>query len=220
MKHFCTSLLVLVSSIVHAQWTGASGNYYCAAESGITNFHAWDLNANGNGNSYRFTQLYTFGLSTNAPVGGRNGDFADGSLAFHFFLPNDIEWYTDTSSLKESGWELMTSLFGFDLIPNRRVDFVVGPGVYWGRLKLRNISRYNGPPFDYSYKNPFIAPMIRADLRLAFEHIVFGCRASCRYDLTGADWKRETPVAPALPGYRFREMQYMVYLGWKLRTGN
>lgn len=216
MKQFFTVLLVVTCLLAQSQNKGTSGNHYYAVDAGITNFHPWNLNNFGNGVSTRFSELYTIGISLNHSVGGRYDDYADGSIAFHVYYRNKVEWFTDSSSLMVRGWELMTSLYGYDLINNKHVDLVIAPGIYWGNLKLLSESR-GGTPFVHRYKNPFVAPMARLDIRLTFLRIAVGGRISYRYDITKDTW-RSKDGGPALPGYRFREEQYVVYVGWVLKS--
>jgi hypothetical protein len=135
----------------------------------------------------------------------------DGAFALRFFRPVTVS--ADSLRYKIGGWELMTSIYGFELLPDvGAVDLVIAPGVFWGSIKMRKyFAGGNDKQFEM-FKNPFIAPMIRADLRFQLGPVSVGGRWSFRYDISKASWKKGS--SEVLPGYKAREMQYMLYIGW------
>lgn len=183
-------------------------------DAGFTNVRPWKLNAllfNHAG----FRQLYTVGF-TQAFSMERHVDVENHSMVTGIDVAMAVHWYLSdkhtahfadgrTVQYRMQGWELMTSWFTFDMIRNEHVDFTAGLGTYWGRLRL--------DADDKTYANPFIAPMLRSELRLSFWRISMGARVSYRHDLTKDNWKRKDDNMDPLPGYRFREVQYVFYIG-------
>ncbi|HTF06339.1 MAG TPA: hypothetical protein VK826_20045 [Bacteroidia bacterium] len=222
MKHFFFAgiLFTVVSCAVNAQGIqGGSGHTVYTLEVGYTNFRPWKLNDRVVfGNQDGFYQLVTVGLSGSTHTLNQDDDEFDAALAFHLFQPAyKVEAWTDSSSLTVRGWELMTSIFGYDVIKNEHIDLILAPGIFWGNLKLKE-QQYSEPDRDMLYKNPFVAPMARVDLRFNFWRISVGGRFSYRYDITKGNWKRRNDGMEPLPGYKFREAQFMVYLGWILTS--
>jgi len=217
MKHLFTALAVLLGVCCQAQRDFFSGHSTCAAELGLTQCRPAGLNdlviPPGSG----FENLLTFGLSLTSPSGTRYDQF-DAAIALHFFRPsNSITGWSDTTSKTIRGWELMTSLFGFDLLQNMNaMDVVVGPGIYWGRLKVDQKSLTTGA--EGSYSNGFIAPMARLDVRAILGSFVIGGRCSYRFDLSGDRWKSNEEGLASIPGYRFRDIQYLAYVGFCIRS--
>ena len=204
-------LYLFSSNSVSAQINGSSGHTIFAVEVGYTNFRPYSVNSYLFPNTTGFTNLITYGGGWFATVGGRSHDMTDGAIMVHFFQPQKLLAF-DSTSYQIRGWELMTSLFGYDVLRSvDAVDLTIGPGVYWGSLKMRRyFNNSNTKQFEL-FKNPFVAPMIRGDLRFVFGPVAFGGRASWRYDITKARWKKGSSVT--LPGYKFEELQYMVYIG-------
>lgn len=188
-------------------------------DAGITKMRPWQLNDALFG-THQFDQFNTVGFSLGSAdeTHPQSDDIIVGldlTYGFHVYLANEAR-ITDSSgsvmNYRLKGWEIMTSTMSLNLIRNEHVDFVCGIGVYWGNLKLRtyNLTTHTG---DGLYKNPFVAPMLRTELRFNFWRLTFGTRVSYRYDITRDNWKRKDDGLDPLPGYSFREMQFMIYLG-------
>ena len=196
---------------------GGSENSIVTFEAGITNFRPFQLNDLAHIPGTGFTELRTYGLGLIATAHTNRSGVYDGALALHIFEPNRLDSFTSGSSLKVSGWELMTSMYGFDILRGSRViDITIAPGVFWGALRLKE-EKYQGNEQRMLYKNPFVAPALRGEVRLNLGPITVGGRISYRFDITSSKWKRRDDHLNPLPGYRFREWQYVVYLGWRFR---
>jgi len=190
-------------------------------EFGMTNVRPWQLNGvlmNHNG----FRQFITIGFSNNQADEAYSDDDdsylgSDITWSLHWLLPQEKQSVAangDQMKYRMKGWELMTSTIALNLIPDERVDFILGVGAFWGNLKLtsENVTENTGRML---YKNPFVAPMFRTELRFNFSFFSVGGRFSYRYDITNNNWKRkETGLSP-LPGYQFREMQFIGYVGFR-----
>jgi hypothetical protein len=191
---------------------------------GLTNIRPWALNQALFGPGIRFPEFVTVGLSENfsdewVDIGDETFMGNDATVSLHWFLANEMTAVRadgDAMYYRMKGWELMTSVFAFNLLPNEHVDLVVGYATYWGNLKLRSENKTEGTG-RMLYKNPFVAPAIRAELRFNFASLTFGGRFSYRYDITNDIWKRFNDNLEPLPGYRFRDTQFMFYIGFWLR---
>lgn len=216
MKHFFLALTFLICVSSRAQdWGQVSGNHIFSFEAGYTNFRPFQLNdklyALGLESRNTLSTFETFGIGNSSTLLISRGGSVDGEFALHYFNPIVVS--TDSLRYKFGGWELMTSIYGFEVFPKvRAVDFVIAPGVFWGSIKMRKYFASGNPNQFEMFKNPFIAPMLRADLRFQLGPICAGGRWSYRYDISKARWKKGT--SETLPGYKAREMQYIVYLGW------
>lgn len=212
MKNTLALLMLALCINAAAQIQGASGHSIFAVEVGYTNFRPYAVNDHLFPGNSGFENLITYGGSFFGISGGRYAHTWDAAIGFHLFQPQERMGTLDSLSYQVRGWELMTSIFGYDVL-NRvnAVDLTFAPGMYWGNLKLRKYFDGGNPGQFELFKNPYIAPMVRADLRFVLGPVAVGGRASFRYDITSARWKKGNSVQ--LPGYRFRELQYMVYIG-------
>lgn len=211
---FLTFLLCTVRAWCFDGIHGASGRNNFGPEFGYTSFRPSGINAMVDHGFEGFSSLVTFGIGKTADLlVNAESDF-DGQFALHFFLPYRIEAFSGVTPIYARGWELMTSAYGIDVLRNvKAVDFVLAPGVYWGELKITHHSsarKYR----DDRYDNPFVAPMLRGDLRINISRLSLGARVSYRYDLTHGTWKRKSDNMQELPAYKFRELQYMFYIAW------
>jgi hypothetical protein len=155
---------------------------------------------------------YTTGLTYAGPVSfDRMGNF-DAAFTFEGIVNQEISTPNDSLRLRLQGWHLTTSIFGVDLVPGDVVALVVGPGFDWGTLKIKRIT--NGG--ESKYKNPFVAPMARADLRFTFGRLAIGGRAMYRFDITSGAWKRKTAGMPELRATKNTGPAFEVYLGLRL----
>ncbi len=189
-------------------------------EAGITNFHPWQLNAlYFNHEGYRELKTYGGAISFSMEPYIEDSEKFPGAelmVAFHVF-PNDERYYIaangEATRYRLKGWELMTNTLALNLVRRDYFDFVTGFGAFYGNLKLdvQNLQQGEGG----SYTNPFFAPMFRTDIRFNFWKITIGGRFSYRYDLTKDNWKRKTEGDQAIPGYSFREAQFLLYIGYR-----
>ncbi len=185
-------------------------NIILHAEASNINFHAWKLNdIFVAGGGQRFPAFTTIGLGILISEDYDNFRY-EWNCAFHYYLPFNNETTLDGQLRKTRlhGWEFLTCRDGYDIVPAKLFDVSGGLGFYCGNLKL-----------DYGasrYTNPFIAPMAKIDLRVNFWKISIGARASGRFDLTAPIWKRHSNGMLELPGYKFRELQAVAYIGWFL----
>lgn len=218
-RSFFLIALLLLSNYSHA-WDVNSGNRILKFEAGYTTFRPYALNSffSATQSSTPFSSFQTFGItSVETMLVDRGGAF-DGAYSLHFFRPQENVIQPDTLKYRAGGWELMTSIYGFDLLKNvTLVDLIVAPGVFWGNIRLRKYNSTGNFKTNEIFKNPFVAPMIRADLRFMLGPVAIGGRFSYRYDITKTKWKKGS--SEVLPGYRCEELQYMVYIGWRFGKG-
>jgi hypothetical protein len=198
----------------------SSGNNIWKFEAGYTLFRPYRLNdyLAAQGSPTGFTSLQTLGTTFSGSLSvvgdlGVDGTY-DGAYSLHFFLPQTAVVKQDSLQYQIGGWEFMTSLYGIDVF--RRLsyfDFVLAPGFYLGTMRLHRITGHG----DELFKNPFIAVMLRADMRFVFGPFAIGGRWSYRHDTSKSKWRKDSDGS--LPGYRCRELQYMVYVGWTIHWG-
>jgi len=216
MKLLLVTTAFLCGVISSAQTIqGSSGKGLIALEAGYTNFQTSGFNNFFSAQGYdgRFERLITYGIGATLPGGTAKGHSYDCQFGLHFYQQNKVGSPMDSTSYAVNGWELMTSIFGYDVLHNiKAVDLVLGPGIYWGGLKME--VKENAGGAQRICRNGFLAPMARADLRFNIWKISVGGRFSYRYDITNGKWKDQQTESNPLPGYRFREMQYLIYIGW------
>lgn len=218
MKNTFLALLFPFAGILNAFALGLpSGNNIWQFEAGYTNFRPYPLNnyLSLSPNATPFTSLHTFGITCVGTTNVNRGGTFDAAYSLHFFRPQENVVQPDTLKYRVGGWELMTSIYGFDLLKNvQAVDLVIAPGIFWGNMRLRKYNSTGNFKSNEIFKNPFVAPMIRADLRFLLGPIAIGGRFSYRYDITKSKWKKGS--SEELPGYKCREMQYLIYIGWRI----
>ncbi len=193
---------------------GSSGISRTQFIAGFTNFRPYALNDQfGLTGDNQFSQLITYGIGGTGTMNiNRASDF-DCSFNFLLYNPTEITSPLDTSTLQIRGWELMTSIYGYDILKKvKAVDLVVAPGFFFGCVKLKREVAIQ-PNLQMRYKNPFGAPMIRIDLRFNYRRVSIGARASYRSDGSSSNWKERDGDLTDMPSYRFREAQYVIYLG-------
>lgn len=116
----------------------------------------------------------------------------------------------DSLRFKIHGWQMMTSIIGFDLLGTEYVDLIIGPQITWGSYHLIKNTPSTGKE---KYKEPFVAPGLRLELRFNLGSISIGGRAVYAYDVTDPKWKRRSPNLEILPGYLNRGLYYQAYVG-------
>jgi hypothetical protein len=116
----------------------------------------------------------------------------------------------DSLSYEMRGWHYMFSFLGKDIIPGKTVALVLAPGWDLGQLKM--LRTFDGQ--GTLYKNFFIAPMARAEMRFVFGPVALGARYAYRYDLTSADWKIKSGPSSYLPGTKNTGTSLEFFVGW------
>ncbi|MDQ3110449.1 MAG: hypothetical protein M3R17_11195 [Bacteroidota bacterium] len=135
----------------------------------------------------------------------------DGAYAFDILLPAKVSIGTnDSLNFEMKGWRLMTSIYGKDVIPGSVVALVLAPGVDWGVLKMKRTLAGNGG----LYKNGYIAPFGRAELRFVFGPIALGARGIYRFDVTKDLWKLKSGPEFVLPGTKNTGTSIEFFIGW------
>ncbi|HET6992811.1 MAG TPA: hypothetical protein VFJ43_15865 [Bacteroidia bacterium] len=155
--------------------------------------------------------LRGYGLTLAIPLAlSRALDF-DGAIAFDDLLPAKVTiGKNDSLTYQLSGWNLMTSTYGKDVIPGKTVALVLAPGFDWGSLKMITALKGNGSLL----RNSFIAPMGRAELRFVFGPVALGARGCYRYDVTKNTWKLKSGPAVAIPGVKNTGVSIEFFVGW------
>lgn len=195
---------------------GASGNMIWKFEGGYTTFRPYAVNENlfGYSPANSFGSLFTVGITFVGQVNVNRSSTFDEAIGLHFFVPQYIAVKPDTLAYQIGGWELMTSMYGIDLVNSVRAntDLVIAPGICWGAMRLKKYnSTGNFNQFEL-FRNGFVAPMIRVDLRFQFWKISLGARLSYRYDITSDKWRKGASMT--IPGYKYQELQYLFYIGY------
>lgn len=116
----------------------------------------------------------------------------------------------DSLILNLRGWHWTTSFLGYDFIKGETVTLALAPAMSWGNLKMRRTV------LDQKtlYTNPFVGVGGRAEFRLTLGQFIIGARATYRYDITHALWKRKDDLMPVLPEYKNNGLAYFGYIGW------
>jgi hypothetical protein len=224
MRSFFTASIVLISISLSAQQDSTErqpfyGDHVWVRmnfEAGMTNIEPTDLNQSlfGGGG---FTQLVTMGASESMSIEPLNekGYFGfDWTWGMHWYFADKIRRSDASGSQTEyklDGWEFMMSNTGFDFFANKTIDVIVAPAWYGGTLKLYHT--HLSDSIEKVYKNPFICPAARAEFRFNFGFVSFGGRFSYRYDITKDIWQRKSEGLNPIPGYRFRDTQFVIYVG-------
>jgi hypothetical protein len=136
----------------------------------------------------------------------------DAMAAFEITIPQRVATgKNDSLAFELRGWHLMTSLYGKDLIPGNVVALVVAPGVDWGKAKITRTLAGNGN----RYRNGYIAPFARAELRFVAGPLAIGFRTCYRYDLTNGRWnKKDDGNFPDLAATKFSGLAFQAFFGW------
>lgn len=194
--------------------TGFSAGYYQADFSALNNqLTAWGAK------SVFPTSYYMVGTTgakgdTTRRAGTDHPSKLDGASSLEFMLPQEVTiGSNDSLVLRMHGWHFMTSTFGKDVIPGKMVALVLAPGIDWGTMKINRTLHNN----EAKYKNPFVSPLVRADLRFMFGKFAIGGRAIYRYDITHPIWKRREDGMAVLPGSKMTGLGLQVFIGWSPR---
>jgi hypothetical protein len=155
-----------------------------------------------------FLPINAVGINLNGTADISPSKRFDAAYSFEKFLSQEIS-IGDSLKYKLYGWHMMTSLYGKDLIPGPIVALTLAPGVDWGSAKIKGTLNEIGT----FYKNPFVAPFARADLRFVIWRIAFGARVCYRYDISKDRWKQSGSLS-ALPGSKISGLGLQVFVGW------
>lgn len=179
-----------------------SFGYYEFGSDKLNNY--LDTSASVNGN---FANNYMGIGIDNISNNGKHQDIIGG---VQFLLPQKISaGPADSLRLKLYGWHYTMSALAWDFIPGEMVTFAIGTQISWGNLKMKR--EVAGTKSKYT--NPFIAPGGRAEFRLTFGNFMIGGRATYRYDITHALWKRKDDMMPVMPEYKNTGLAYFGYIG-------
>ncbi len=208
MKKALIFLLVFISTFLSAQSKKNEGkNFHWISEQKVfavsggqfqpdmDKFNA-QLTAWGSKQTF-YAGLRGYGLTAAWTVPVNRTFIFDAASAFDLLLPAKVSFGTNDSLTYEmKGWRFMSSIYGKDIIPGSVVALVLAPGIDWGVLKMKRVVGGNGG----LYKNGYIAPFARAELRFVFGPICLGARGIYRYDVTKDLWKRKLGPDFVLPG--------------------
>jgi hypothetical protein len=174
------------------------------------NFSALNSQLKTWGATKTFSPLTTIGgVAALSYCDNNSGRVFDCGFSFEKFLPQKIS-IGDSLNYKLSGWQLMTSIYGKDIIPAHRIALVGAPGIDWGTVKIQG---------DYKdgktiYKNPFVSPFLRAEFRVIFWQIAVGVRGSYRYDISRKLWKQNNGNLSPLPNSKISGLGLQFFIGW------
>jgi hypothetical protein len=155
--------------------------------------------------------LRGYGVTMAYPLSVSHKFRFDGAMAFDVLQKANVTiGKNDSLTYQLSGWNLMTSFLGKDVIPGKTVALVLSPGWNWGGLKMIRAVHGNGSLL----KNSFIAPLVRAELRFVFGPVALGARGCYRYDLTKDVWKQKSGPATIIPGVKNTGMSIEFFVGW------
>jgi hypothetical protein len=222
MKRHLLFFLLLLSTIVSAQKKKNAGeNFHWVSEQwvvGVTGGQFQPDMAKFNtqlktwgAKSVFYQGLRGYGMTFVEPMNVSRKGLFDASYAFDLLLPANVTiGHNDSLTFQMKGWRLMTSIYGKDVIPGSIVALVLAPGVDWGILKMKRSLQGNGS----LYKNGFIAPFARAELRFVFGPIALGARGIYRFDVTKDDWKLKSGPEFVLPGTKNTGTSIEFFVGW------
>jgi hypothetical protein len=213
--------LLFTSTILSAQKKNKGENFHWVSEQNVfavsggqfqpdmaafnTQLTAWGAK------SVFYEGLRGYGVTLAGTVAVTRGLTFDGAGAFNLLLPAKVSIGTnDSLHFEMKGWRLMTSLYGKDVIPGSIVALVLAPGVDWGVLKMKRAVLGNGG----LYKNGYIAPFGRAELRFVFGPVCLGARGIYRYDVSKDLWKQKSGPEFVLPGTKNTGTSIEFFIGW------
>lgn len=185
----------------------AAGRYYVDFNALNTQLSLW-------GAKKTFPEYY-YMVGTSGTVGELKRGHWDVATSLEFMIPQEVSvGSNDSLNLRMRGWHFMSSAFGKDVIPGKAVALVLAPGIDWGSTKIfRTLGGSHA-----KYKNPFVSPLLRADLRFMFGKFAFGGRAFYRYDITNSIWKRREDGMAVLPGTKMSGLGMQVFIGWQAKN--
>jgi hypothetical protein len=222
MKKQLLLLLIFASTILSAQKKKNAGeNFHWISEQNVialsggqfqpdmkdfnTQLTAWGAK------KVFFEGLRGYGITLAGTAASSRKLVFDAAAAFDLLLPAKVTiGKNDSLTYEMKGWRFMTSTFGKDVIPGGIVALVLAPGIDWGVLKMKRAVSGNGA----LYKNGYIAPFGRAELRFVFGPIALGARGIYRYDVTKELWKLKSGPAYTLPGTKNTGTSIEFFIGW------
>lgn len=175
----------------------------------MANFNA-QLTAWGAKSTF-YEGLRGYGVTIAQPMAINRKLQFDAAYAFDLFLPAKVSiGKNDSLTFEMKGWRFMTSTLGKDLIPGSIVALVVAPGIDWGVLKMKRALGGNGG----LYKNGYIAPFGRAEIRFVFGPIALGARGIYRFEVTKDEWKQKSGPQSVLPGTKNTGTSIEFFIGY------
>ncbi len=220
MKKILPLFFILAATILSAQ-KNQGNNFHWVSEQWIIapsggQFHP-DMSAFNDqltkwgAKSVFYDGLRGYGLTLAQPLTVVRGGGFDAAYSFSLMQNRTVTiGPKDSLSYQMRGWHLMTSIYGKDVIPGETVALVLAPGIDWGSLRMvRTLNGLGG-----LYRNFFIAPMARAELRFVFGPVALGARGIYQYDVTKDDWKLKKGPTFALPGTKNTGTSIEFFVGW------
>jgi hypothetical protein len=221
MKKNLLFIFILAGSFLFAQKKNEGNNFHWVSEQTAIGFVGGQFHPDLTAINHRMDSLGTksnfyqglrgYGITITEPEPIIRGGGFDASVSFAMMMKSKVTMGpNDSLYFQMKGWHLMTSFFGKDIIPGKTVALVLAPGFDWGVLKMVRTLSGNGT----LYKNGFIAPLGRAELRFVFGPVALGARYAYRYDLTKDSWKIKSGPAYALPGTKNTGTSIEFFVGW------
>jgi len=181
-------------------WTISAGQFQADFSGFNSQLKTW-------GATKTFLPFNTIGINLVGGVNVSRGGNFDAALCFEKILPQQIS-IGDSLKYNLYGWHFMSSIYGF-FIGKPHFVATAGPGIDWGSVKIKG--NLNGN--ETHYKNPFVSPFIRAEFRFVFGRIVFGARASYRYDISKKNWEQDNSTLSTLPNSKISGLGLQFFLG-------
>lgn len=219
MKKFTLFVFVFASCVLFAQKKNKGENFHWVSEQTVIGFVGGqfhpDLKPMNSlmdslgAKSNFFEGLRGYGITITQPEPIIRGGGFDFSTSFALFMRYKVK-INDSLNYEMRGWHYMFSFLGKDIIPGKTVALVLAPGWDFGMLKM--VRTYNGQ--GTLYRNGFVAPMGRAELRFVFGPVALGARYSYRYDLTNDSWKIKSGPNSPIPGTKNTGTSIEFFVGW------
>lgn len=221
MKKNLFLIFIFATSVLFAQKKNSGDNFHWVSEQTVIGFVGGQFHPDLarinqrmdslGAKSNFFEGLRGYGITITEPEPIIRGGGFDFSTTFALFMKYKVNIDpTGTYFYEMRGWHYMFSFLGKDIIPGKTVALVLAPGWDVGKLKMVRTQAGNGT----LYKNGFIAPLGRAELRFVFGPVALGARYAYRYDLTKDTWKIKSGPSYTLPGTKNTGTSIEFFVGW------
>ncbi|HTL83309.1 MAG TPA: hypothetical protein VL651_16455 [Bacteroidia bacterium] len=142
-------------------------------------------------------------------LGGRYGE-SDGLITFNYIFPKTVD-INDTMKCSYSGFHIVPSLLlGKDVWHSDAFDCVLSLGADFGFTFYHE----EGPNSYYYYRNYFLSPSFRTDVRYVYKHFIAGVCFYARYDVTNPEWKSSVTEFPGIAGTAYSGFAAEFYIGY------
>ena len=133
-------------------------------------------------------------------------------LGYHYLLPQEITTGGDSLKMKLNGYNFQFDFLGWNYLNNDGMNFSLGLGWAFGRLKATE----NSSAGTTTFKNTYFAPELRMEYNVLLgEHFYIGARAAYRFDLTNTSWSREGVTStPNLPSTQMHGAMVGAFVGF------